>query len=72
MTRDGACVFVGVLDKWTGFNVHRADAAEIRSLAARFGIDELNAGAGVVPPRIASLPETHQATGDTLDVDGGR
>ena len=71
MTRDGASVFVGALDKWTGFNVHRADAAEIRSLAARFGIDELMRAADVALPGLASPPpDAHPAIAKTPDADG--
>ena len=70
MTRDHACVFVGALDKWTGFNVHRADTAEISSLAARFGIDELMRAVDAAPPGFVSPPQAHPAAADTLNADG--
>ena len=41
VTRDLRCVFVQTVDPYKGARVHRADAVEIKSLAARFNLPDL-------------------------------
>ncbi len=35
------CVFVVMMDGYKGVTIHKADAVEIKSLSARYGIDDL-------------------------------
>jgi hypothetical protein len=41
VTLDLECAFVVTMDRWKGVSVHRADEAEVKSLAAQFNIPDL-------------------------------
>ena len=41
VTPDYARVMVGTVDRWRGFDVHRAGEPEIRQLIERFGLEAL-------------------------------
>ncbi|HEY7119605.1 MAG TPA: hypothetical protein VH475_23645 [Tepidisphaeraceae bacterium] len=71
MTRDYSRVMVGVVDRWTGFNIRGAGCAEIEYLAERYGIQDLkralgHATGGCVPNGLISPRAQAQAIAPRL------
>jgi hypothetical protein len=52
MTRDYSRVMVGVLDRWTGYNIRCAHEAEIEYLSQRYGIPDLRLALGRTGPHV--------------------